>query len=130
MKYILMMNTMKAEQGVPDWSKEDLRAHIAFMRKLDKDLREAGELVFDEGLSFPDQAKLVRAGADGKPITDGVFPESKEFLAGFWIVDVATPERAYEIAARISAAPGAHGKPLNMPIEVRPIPGGPPPEML
>ncbi len=72
----------------------------------------------------------MRAGKDGTPITDGVFPEGKEFLAGFWIVDVETPERAYAIAARASAAPGPGGAPLYMPIEVRPIPGGPPPEML
>lgn len=130
MKYMLMMNTMRSGEAVPNWPKEDLRALIAFMRNLDKELRESGELVFEEGLSFPNEAKLVRAGEDGLPITDGVFPESKEFLAGFWIVDVATPERAYAIAARISAAPGLHGAPLNMPIEVRPVPGGPPPEML
>ncbi len=130
MKYILMMNTMKAGEGVPAWPKKDLQAHIAFMRDLNKDLRDAGEFVFAEGLSFPDQAKLVRAGKDGTPITDGVFPEAKEFLAGFWIVDVKSPERAYQIAARVSAAPGPGGAPLNMPIEVRPVPGGPPPEML
>jgi len=81
-----------------------------------------------EGLSFPDQAMLVRADKDGEPITDGVFPESKEFLAGYWIVDVDTPERAYRIAAQVSAAPGARGEPLNMPIEVRPVMSGPPPE--
>jgi hypothetical protein len=71
----------------------------------------------------------VRAGKDGTPITDGVFPESKEFLAGFWIIDVATPERAYAIAARASAAPGPGGAPLNMPIEVRLLASAPPPEM-
>jgi hypothetical protein len=72
----------------------------------------------------------VRAGKDGVPITDGVFPESKEFLAGYWIVDVDSPERVYAIAAKASAAPGPGGVPLNMPIEVRPIMSGPPPEML
>ena len=122
MKYILMMNTMKAGQPPLDgWSNQDLHAHIAFMMHLNKDLRESGELVSAEGLSFPDQAKLVRAGKNGEPITDGVFPESKEFLAGFWIIDVEVPDRAYAIAARASAAPGAGGKPLNMPIEVRPV---------
>ena len=131
MKYILMMNTMKAgQQGMPNWSKADMTAHIGFMMSLNKELRGSGELVFSEGLSFPDQAKLVRAGEDGMPITDGVFPESKEFLAGFWIINVDTPARAYAIAARISAAPGPRGAPLNMPIEVRPVPSGPPPEML
>jgi hypothetical protein len=130
LKYILMMNTMRAGQGVPNWPGKDLQAHIAFMKNLDKDLRESGELVSAEGLSFPDQAKQVRAGKDGAPITDGAFPESKEFLAGFWIIDVDNPERAYAIAAKVSVAPGPGGAPLNMPIEVRPIMSGPPPEML
>ena len=130
MKYILMMNTMKASEGVPGWPKKDLQAHVAYMMALNKELQESGEWVFAEGLSFPDQAKLVRAGKDGAPITDGIFPEGKEFLAGFWIVNVDSPERAYAIAARASAAPGPGGAPLNMPIEGRPVPSGPPPEML
>jgi hypothetical protein len=130
MKYILMMNTMKAGNGVPDWPRKDLQAHIAFMMSFNKELRESGELVSAEGLAFPDQAKLVRAGKDGMPVTDGVFPEAKEFLAGYWIVDVESPERAYAIAAKASAAPGPGGAPLNMPIEVRPVMSGPPPEML
>ncbi len=130
MKYILMMNTMRDGCGVPAWPKEDLQAHIAFMRSFGKELRESGELVAAEGLSFPDQAKLVRAANDGTPVTDGVFPESKEFLAGYWIVDVDSPERAYAIAARASAAPGPGGAPLNMSIEVRQVMSGPPPEML
>ena len=130
MKYMVMMNTMKAGEGVPVWPKEDLQTHIAFMMGLNKELHERGELVSAEGLSFPNQAKLVRAGKDGRPITDGVFPESKEFLADFWIIDVDSPERACAIAARISAAPGVAGTPLNMPIELRPIMSGPPPEML
>lgn len=130
MKYILMMNTMKAGHGVPNWPQKDLQAHIAFMKSFAKDLQESGELVSAEGLSFPDQAKLVRAGKDGVPITDGVFPEAKEFLAGYWIVDVDSPERAYAIAARASAAPGPGGAPLNMPIEVRLVMSAPPPEML
>jgi len=130
MKYILMMNTMRAGQGVPQWPQRDLQAHIGFMIGLNKELRQSGELVSAEGLSFPDQAKLVRAGKDGAPITDGVFPESKEFLAGFWIIDVDSPERAYTIAAKVSAAPGPGGAPLNMPIEVRAVMNAPPPEML
>ena len=130
MKYMVMMNTMKAGEGVPVWPKDDLQTHIAFMMGVNKELHERGELVSAEGLSFPNQAILVRAGKDGRPITDGVFPESKEFLAGFWIIDVDGPERAYAIAAQISAAPGAGGTPLNMPIELRPIMSGPPQEMV
>ena len=128
MKYMLMMNTMKAgSPGFPGWEPRDVQAHIQFMMQLAQDLRDSGELVTAEGLTFPDQARLVRAGEDGTPITDGVFPESKEFLAGYWIVSAETPERAYAIAARISAAPGPGGKPMNMAIEVRPVMSAPPP---
>lgn len=131
MKYILMMNTMRLNSpAFPGWSKDDIQGHIAFMISFNKDLHQSGELVAAEGLSFPDQAKLVRAGKNGIPITDGIFPESKEFLAGYWIVDVDSPDRAYAIAARASAAPGAKGEPLNMPIEVRPVMSAPPPELL
>jgi hypothetical protein len=100
------------------------------MMGLNKELHERGELVSAEGLSLPDQAKLIRADKNGRPITDGIFPESKEFLAGFWIIDVDSAERAYAIAAKVSAAPGPGGAPLNMPVEVRPIMSGPPPEVL
>jgi hypothetical protein len=68
----------------------------------------------------------VRAGKDGAPTTDGVFPESKEFLAGYWIIDVESAERAYQVAARASAAPGIGGAPMNMPIEVRQVMSGRP----
>jgi hypothetical protein len=108
------------------WPKQDLAAHIQFMKDFNEKLRNSGELVRAEGLTGPDQAKRVRAGADGKPITDGVFPEHKEFLAGWWVVDVESPERAYEIAAAASAAPGRGGVPLNMTIEVRQVMFGPP----
>ena len=95
--------------GFAKWSKQDLEANVAFMRAFSKELKEEGVFVATEGLGWPDQAKLVRAGADGTPITDGVFPESKEYLAGYWIVDVESPEQAYKIAARASAAPGPEG---------------------
>ena len=131
MKYILLMGGMKADcDPLSGWSKEDFQAHCAFLMALNKELRETGEMVSTEGLAFPDQAKLVRAGMDGMPVTDGVFPEGKEFLASFCIVDVETPERAYAIAARASAAPGPRGAPLNMPIEVRQVMSEPPPEFL
>lgn len=126
MKYMLMMNTPSGPYTIMDWAKEDLQGHISFMIDFAKKLSASGELVMAEGLSGPDQAKRVRAGEDGKPVTDGVFPESKEFLAGFWIVDVESPERAYQIAAEASGAPGPGGKPLRMPIEVRLVPSGPP----
>jgi hypothetical protein len=127
MKYMLMMNVRSGgAYQIAGWPAADITAHIAFMRDFVRRLSAAGELVGAEGLSGPDQAKLVRAGANGEPIVDEVLPESKEFLAGYWIVDVETPERAYAIAAEASAAPGLGGKPLNLPIEVRQVMSGPP----
>ncbi len=127
MKYMLMMNCpYDGYDQFMNWPKSDIEAHIAFMRTFTQKLARAGEFVSGEGLSAPTQAKVVRAGNDGRPITDGVFPEAKEFLAGYWIVDVGSPERAYQIAAEASAAPGPGGKPFNMPIEVREVMSGPP----
>jgi hypothetical protein len=83
------------------------------------DLSASGEFVATQGLSDPREAKLVRGEKNGMPVTDGVFPESKEFLLGYWIVDVANAQRAYAIAGQISSTPGPGGKPTNMPIEVR-----------
>src|SRR5271157_4652071 len=98
MKYILMMTGTKANfDSFAKWSKEDLRANVTFMRAFSKELKDSGVFVSTAGLAFPDQAKIVRAGSDGEPVTDGVFPESKEFLAGYWIIDVESPEQAYKI---------------------------------
>lgn len=121
MKYMMMMNSPGAKYQIFDWKKQDIEAHMAFMRNINQKLRQSGELVSAEGLSDPGQAKLVRAGERGEPITDGVFPETKEFLAGYWIVDVESPERVYALAAEISMAPGPGGAPLRMPLEIRQV---------
>jgi hypothetical protein len=125
MKYILMMNAKKdGWDEYAKWSKDDLQRNAAFMRAFNKELKDSGVFVATEGLGWPNEAKIVRAGKDGEPITDGVFPESKEFLAGYWIVDVEGPEQAYKVAARASAAPGPGGTPGRMPIEVRQVLSG------
>lgn len=134
MKFILMMH-MKTDkesqaQGIMSWPQDDIKAHIQFMIAYNKRRKDAGEFVAAEGLAWPEQAKLVRAGGDGHPVTDGVFPESKEFLMGYWILDVESAERAYELAAEASAAPGKGGVPLNMAIEVRQVMSGPPEEFV
>ena len=120
MKYILLMSGTRA--GVKTyhaWSKTDIDAHMAVLRSINKELSDSGEFVATQGLTEPEEAKVVRGEKNGIPVTDGIFPESKEFLLGYWIIDVQTPERAYAIAGRISAAPGPGGAPTNMPIEVR-----------
>ncbi len=120
MKYILLMASTKAGvDGYRAWPEKDIQTHFAFLNRLNQELRESGEFVATQPLAGPGEAKIVRAGDRGAPITDGVFPEAKEFLLGYWIVDVESPARAYQIAARLSAGPGPGGVPTNMPIEVR-----------
>jgi hypothetical protein len=124
MKYILMMTgTRDGVDAYKAWSQKDIQTHFAYLTGLRNDLSQSGEFVATEGLGMPQQAKVVRAGNNHLPITDGVFPEAKEFVLGYWIVDVDTEERAYEIAARLSGGPGPGGTRLNMPIEVRQIMG-------
>jgi hypothetical protein len=133
MKYMLMMHAPRAgwdKAGIGTWPPADLKAHIEFMHGFNRELKEAGELVDAQGLAGPEAARVVRASAGGAPaVTDGPFAEAKEFLAGFWIVDCESTERAYAIAARASAAPGKGGVPLNMPIEVRQVMSAPPVDM-
>ena len=128
MKYMLMMHAPRGngDWGVANWAPEDIKNMVSFMKRFNEELRQAGELVGAEGLAQPSQAKVVRAGKDGAPITDGVFPETKEYLAGYWVIDVESPERAYAVAAKASGCPGPGGKPLNIPIEVRQVMSGPP----
>lgn len=131
MKYLLMMHAPRGtgDYQISDWSREDFKAHMEHMHHLNREIRDAGEWVDAQGLTPPGEAKLVRAGKNGEPVTDGPFAEAKEFLAGYWIVDVDTPQRAYEIAAKASAAPGPGGVRLNMPIEVRQVMSTPPSEV-
>ena len=132
MKFMLMMNAPRGngEWGVAKWAEEDLKAHIGFMKHFSAELGKSGELVAAEGLAAPGQARIVKAGKGGAPeVTDGPFAESKEFLAGYWIVDVENKERAYQIAAGASVAPGPGGVPLNIPIEVREVMSAPPVEV-
>jgi hypothetical protein len=92
--------------------------------KLNDELTERGEFV--EALAVTQVARTVtHDGSDRPVVTDGPFPESKELLAGYRIVDVESPERAIEIAAAGSAAPGPGGKPIEQPIEVREVMGTP-----
>jgi hypothetical protein len=125
MKYLLMMQFRLgdwATKRMEVWPPQDMQAHLNFLQRFNQELIANGELVRTEGLGGPEHIRIVRANPDGSAaITDGPFPESKEVLAGYWAIDVDTPERAYQLAARASAAPGPGGKPLNMAIEVRPV---------
>ncbi|MFI9504972.1 YciI family protein [Nocardia sp. NPDC052566] len=129
MKYMLLKTyapTAYCDTPIQDWTPEEIKAHIDFQRMLGEQLAAAGELVDAQGLATPAEARIVVSDGRSAPVvTDGPFPETKEFLAGYWIVDVDSPERAYEIAAQASAAPGRGGKPIGEYIEVRAVMSAP-----
>lgn len=128
MKYMLLMQASERIEAPPihTWDPADVKAHIQFMRDFDETLVNAGEYVDAHGLAGPNEAKVVRASRTGATeVTDGPFPESKEFLAGYWVIDVDGLDRAIEVAAAISVAPGPGGVALNLPIEVRQVMSAP-----
>jgi hypothetical protein len=114
------------EPGVDDtpmeqWKPEEVDAHLDYYRALHRELVASGELVQSEVLAGPDLAAIVTSDGTSPVITDGPFQEFKEWLAGFQVVDVASVERAYEIAAKLSAVPGPGGVPTGQPIQVRQV---------
>jgi hypothetical protein len=130
---MLLQNYGEVESDCPpmaQWTPADIRAHIEFQQMLNRELTGRGELVDAQGLAGPELARFVVWDGIGVPvITDGPFPESKELLAGYRLIDVETAERAIEIAAQASAAPGPGGIPIRQPIEVRQVLSAPDPEV-
>jgi hypothetical protein len=133
MRFMLLQNYGEVESDCPpmaQWTPADIRAHIEFQQMLNRELTGRGELVDAQGLAGPELARFVVWDGIGAPvITDGPFPESKELLAGYRLIDVETAERAIEIAAQASAAPGPGGIPIRQPIEVRQVLSAPDPEV-
>ena len=133
MRFMLIQNYGGVESDCApmyEWSPEEVRAHIAFQQSLNRQLEELGELIDAQGLAGPDDARFVVSdGASDPVVTDGPFPESKELLAGYRIVEVDTQERALQIAGQISAAPGQGGAPIRQRIEVRQVMSAPDPEV-
>ena len=133
MRFMLLQNYGEVESGcvpMPEWSPGEIKAHIEFQQALNAELARRGELVDAQGLAGPEQAKFVVWDGSGAPVvTDGPFPEAKELLAGYRLVDVPTAERAIEIAAQASAAPGPGGVAIRQPIEVRQVLSAPDPEV-
>lgn len=133
MRYMLLQNYGGVEadiQPMTEWSPEDVRAHIDFQQALNDELTRRGELVEAQGLAGPDQARFVVSDGSGAPVvTDGPYAEARELLAGYRLVDVDSLDRAIEIAARTSAAPGPDGVPIRQRIEVREVMSAPDPEL-
>jgi hypothetical protein len=126
MKFMLLQDYGGVEADIPviwEWAPEDAEAHIEFQKDLNDQLKESGEFVEAQGLTAPELAKIVVSDGKQTVVTDGPFPESKELLAGYRMIDVESVERAIEIAALGSAAPGPEGIPIRQRIEVREVMG-------
>ncbi|HTT88781.1 MAG TPA: YciI family protein [Acidimicrobiales bacterium] len=122
--FLLMVNHDNGVVGTPmdEWKPEEIAAHMNHYEVLNRELAENGELVQLTALADPRLARIVRSdGVSAAVVTDGPFPESKEVLAGFQVVDVKSEARALEIAARVSAVPGPGGVPIQQPVEVRQV---------
>jgi hypothetical protein len=122
----MLLTKYHGGEGVPlmdEWSPDEVTAHIDFLQALNRALVENGELIEAQALAGLEHARIVRSDGGAPVLTDGPFAEYKEFLAGYQNIDVDSEERAIEIAAQVSAAPGPGGEPLRQPIEVRPFMG-------
>ena len=115
--------------SMDQWDPKDVQAHIEFQHTLNAELLQRGELVDAQGLAGPDQAKVVVSDGTAVKVIDGPYPESKELLAGYRLVDVDSLDRALEIAAQSSAAPGPGGVAIRQQIEVRQVISAPEPEV-
>ncbi|WP_329039324.1 YciI family protein [Streptomyces sp. NBC_00178] len=130
MKYLVMVQGSQADYEAmggtasaasPAWSEKDLKAMFAFMEDVNNDLAESGEMVAGHGLAAPAMTRTVLPGPDGRPvITDGPYGETKELLAGYWVLDCESLDRVTEIAARIALCPQPEGAPVY-PVVIRPI---------
>ncbi|MFD3313222.1 YciI family protein [Streptomyces sp. NPDC058656] len=133
MKYLVMIQGTQADYAAqsgkgsadaPTWTEQDIQTMYAHMGAINNDLAETGEIVDANGLSEPAKARFVERGPDGKPvITDGPYSETKEVLAGYWVLDCASLERVTEIAARVLECPVPEGT-KQYPLVIRAIPDG------
>jgi hypothetical protein len=126
-KYLLLKHYRGAPASANDvpmdqWTPEEVDAHVQFMRDWAARLEETGEFVETQALS--PEGTFVRYDGEGRPpVTDGPFAETKDLIAGWYVIDVESYERALEVAGELSAAPGAGGKPIHEWLEVRPFYG-------
>ena len=93
----------------------------AFMESFGQDLTESGELVDAQGLTAPVHTRRIRLREGAPVVTDGPYAETEEVLAGYWLVDCASFDRATEIAGRLSNCPGPDHVRERAYVDVRPV---------
>jgi hypothetical protein len=122
-RYLVLSKYDEGLEAPPmsEWDPDDITAHMEYLQALNRELIESGELVDGLALTGPELARIVVSDGGPPVVTDGPFPEVKELLAGYQMIDVESEERALEIAAKVSAAPGPGGVPLRQRIELRSV---------
>jgi len=128
-KYLLLKHYRGAPTPINDgpmdqWTPDEVTAHVRYMQDFAAKLESTGEFVDSQALS--PGGTFVRSDGEGRPpVTDGPFAETKDLIAGWMVIDVDSYERALELAAELSLAPGAAGKPIHEWLELRPFYGVP-----
>ncbi len=131
MKYmILTFGTQQDYDGMggapgsdSQWTTEDFAAMATFMDGFNAELSASGELVETRGLAAPVHTRRLGV-KDGKAfVTDGPYAETQEVLAGYWVVECESFDRATEIAGRLSGCPGPAAVAANAYADIRPIAG-------
>ncbi|MGW6393728.1 YciI family protein [Streptomyces sp. NPDC055103] len=130
MKYLVMVQGSQADYEAmvgrgsaesPAWSKTDLKAMFAHMNAINTELNASGEMLDGQGLAAPSETRFVTVDAQGRPVvTDGPYAETKEVLAGYWLLDCASLDRVTEIAAQVARCPAPAGAP-EYAVVIRPV---------
>ena len=107
--------------GQVPWSGEDFAALGAFMESFNSQLAESGELIETRGLVAPVHTRRIRLQEGVPVVTDGPYAETEEVLAGYWLVDCDSFDRATEIAARLANCPGPDHIRERAFVDVRPV---------
>lgn len=128
-KYIILTNASQQDYDAlvgkgnekPSWTQEEFAAMGAFMEAFNRDLTESGELVETRALGAPIHSRRIQMQQGVPVVTDGPYAETAEVLAGYWIVECESFDRATEIAARLASCPGPASAAQAAYADVRPI---------
>jgi hypothetical protein len=117
MRFMIIVKASKdSEAGVMPGE-----ALFAEMGRYHEELEKAGILLAASGLQASSKGWRIKYDGAGRSFTDGPFPETKELIAGWFMIDVESEARAHEVAAWVSSAPGKGGEPIHEWLEVRPV---------
>ncbi len=128
MKYLILMYGSQQDydamarpgSGQPAWSPADFAAMGTFMAEFGQNLAQSGELVDAQGLTAPVHTRRIQLRGGVPVVTEGPYAETEEVLAGYWVVDCGSFDRATEIAARLTQCPGPEHVRARAYVDVRP----------